>query len=76
MQRIKLKAIIVILTITAGIAMIPSQASAAWTCGARGTTGATGWGYSVSIYRARRIALANCAVRTPRGYTCYLTGCR
>ena len=72
----KAKAIIASLVVAAAVAMIPSQASAAWTCGARGTTGATGWGYSVSLYRARRIALANCAVRTPRGYTCYLTGCR
>lgn len=70
-----MKAITASLVITIAFALIPSPASA-WNCGARSPTGAWGWGYSVSLYRAKRIALVNCAVRTPRGYTCYVSRCR
>lgn len=51
----------------------PDAAHAAY-CEARSPY-ATGWG-SGSLNYARRRALAECAVRTPRGYTCYITGCR
>lgn len=51
----------------------PSTAHAAY-CEARSAY-ATGWG-SGSLYQARRNALHHCAIRTPRGYTCYITGCR
>ncbi|MCW5681260.1 MAG: hypothetical protein KF794_03385 [Xanthobacteraceae bacterium] len=38
---------------------------------------AYGWGYhSNSLRYARDRALYECAVRTPRGYTCYITSCR
>jgi hypothetical protein len=58
------------------ITLMPSEASA-WVCYARGDTGATGWGsHPYSLSYARRRALAECAVRTPRGSMCYLTGCR
>jgi hypothetical protein len=52
-----------------------SQASA-WYCQANGTTGASGWGRSSSLAAAQQRALAECAVRTPRGYMCYVSFCR
>lgn len=55
-------------------AMSPSEA-AAWTCGARSATGAWGVGWSGSLLQAKRIALFQCAVRTPRGYYCRVTAC-
>jgi len=51
----------------------PSTAHAAY-CEARSPY-ASGWG-SGHINYARRRALQECAVRTPRGYTCYITHCR
>lgn len=51
----------------------PSSAEAAY-CEARSRY-ASGWG-SGHISYARRRALQECAARTPRGYTCYITGCR
>jgi len=58
------------------ITLIPTEASA-WVCYARGDTGATGWGsHDYDIGYARRRALRECAIRTPRGAMCYLTGCR
>jgi hypothetical protein len=56
------------------LALISSEASA-WTCRADSRTGAFGWGSSYSLRAARSRALWECARRTPRGYTCYLTGC-
>jgi hypothetical protein len=43
---------------------------------ARGGTGASGWATSSSLARAKRNALRQCAIRTPRGYMCYITFCR
>lgn len=51
----------------------PSPAEAAY-CQARSRY-ATGWG-SGTLTNARRRALYECAIRTPRGYTCYITRCR
>jgi hypothetical protein len=51
----------------------PTAAHAAY-CEARSAY-SSGW-VSGSLNYARRRALAECAVRTPRGYTCYITGCR
>jgi hypothetical protein len=48
----------------------------AYYCSARGTTGASGWGRSASLGYAKLIALRECAVRTPRGATCYIMYCR
>lgn len=60
-----------------GLAMMPTEASARWVC--RATSAATGhWGWGAHNYSesyARRRALAECAVRTPRGYTCRLRSC-
>ncbi len=50
----------------------PSTAEAAY-CTARSPY-ASGWG-SGHLNYARRRALAECAIRTPRGYTCYITSC-
>ena len=52
-----------------------STPAEAYYCSARGTTGATGWGRSDSLGYAKRIALRECAVRTPRGATCYIMDC-
>lgn len=37
---------------------------------------AYGWGSSSSLAQAKRIALAQCAVRTPRGQWCRIRTCR
>ena len=58
----------------AALAFLSTEASA-WTCYAAGTTGSTGWATSASLAYARRNALYQCAIRTPRGARCYLTGC-
>jgi hypothetical protein len=36
---------------------------------------AYGYGLSASLVTARALALANCAVRTPRGMRCFVTSC-
>ncbi len=54
---------------------MPTQASA-WTCYATSRTGSYGWGRGGSLGYAQRRALHECAIRTPRGYTCYLRSCR
>ncbi len=57
------------------LVLIPSEASA-WYCRATSGSGAWGWGRSGSLYRAQRIALSQCAIRTPRGYWCRIRYCR
>jgi hypothetical protein len=48
----------------------------AWTCTARSANGSSGWGsHPYSLNYAKRRALNECALRTPRNYTCVLTGC-
>lgn len=37
---------------------------------------AYGWGSSPSLAQAKRIALAQCAMRTPRGQWCRIRSCR
>jgi len=49
--------------------------AAAVTCYAGSRTGSWGWGRAGSLRAAQRRALYECAVRTPRGYTCYITRC-
>jgi hypothetical protein len=46
-----------------------------WTCIARSRV-AYGYGISTSKAVAGRLALSQCAIRTPRGLTCVLTSCR
>jgi hypothetical protein len=69
-----LKAIIVALFLV-GAMLAGSTDAFAFYCRATSATGAWGWGQSASLYRAERIALANCAIRTPRGYVCRLRRC-
>lgn len=52
-----------------------SEASA-WYCHASSSYGSWGWATNRSLKRAKRTALRQCAVRTPRGYMCYITFCR
>ena len=56
------------------VTLVPDDAYA-WYC--RADSGrAYGWGRSPSLARARYIALRQCAVRTPRSRTCYISWCR
>lgn len=59
-----------------GLAVVAATPAAAWYCSARSTTGATGWGTSGYLATAKTIALRECAVRTPRGATCYIMYCK
>jgi hypothetical protein len=53
-----------------------STEASAWICQARSPTGSWGRGWhNYSLAYAQRRALVECAVRTPRGYTCFITGC-
>ena len=57
------------------MAFLASDAMA-YTCVARSANGSYGWGsHPYSLGYARRRALAECAIRTPRNYTCVLTEC-
>jgi hypothetical protein len=56
------------------IALVPDSAYA-WYCRADSPR-AYGWGRAGSLYRAKRIALYQCAIRTPRWQTCYISWCR
>jgi hypothetical protein len=47
----------------------------AWYCKATSQTGSYGWGSSPSRRQAIRIALNQCAIRTPRYATCRLRYC-
>lgn len=72
----KILAVVAIATATFATTsfVTPSTAEAAY-CEARSRY-ASGWGQSQSMRRARERALYECAVRTPRGYNCYITHCR
>jgi hypothetical protein len=60
---------------TASLALFSTEASA-YICRAGSPTGSWGRGWhNYSLGYAKRRALMECAVRTPRGYTCYITGC-
>jgi hypothetical protein len=52
----------------------PTEANA-WACRADSRS-AYGWATSPSLRRARYRALRQCAVRTPRYQTCYISWCR
>ena len=60
--------------ILTGVVAAPSQAFACY-CEARSAY-AWGWGAHSYCSSAKRRALSECAVRTPRGYWCYITFCR
>jgi hypothetical protein len=65
-----------VLAIAAAMMALVGSAAGAWTCKATSRTGSWGWGTSGYRNAAARRALYECAVRTPRGYTCYLRYCR
>ncbi len=57
----------------AGTSLVTPSTAEAATCIAKSRY-ASGWG-SGSLNYARNRALYECAIRTPRGYTCYITSC-
>ena len=71
-----MKSLIAASVMTAVLTFAGASQASAWYCQAAGTTGASGWGTSSSLSAAQRRALAECAVRTPRGHMCYLQFCR
>ncbi len=66
--------VIALLAVTA-VSLLPTAASARWYCMARSRTGSWGEGWAPANATARGIALGECAVRTPRGFVCVITGC-
>jgi hypothetical protein len=70
-----MKIAITSLLLAVSLTCLAVSPAAAWYCSARGTTGASGWGSSPSLASAKTIALRECAVRTPRGATCYIMYC-
>ncbi len=60
---------------TAMLTAVPASAHA-WYCYASSPTGSYGWARFRSLRRARRAALYQCAIRTPRGYYCRIRYCR
>lgn len=64
------------LVVAGSLLAIMSTEASAWYCRATSSTGAWGWGSSYSLRQARRIALYQCAIRTPRGYYCRIRYCR
>ena len=54
-----------------------SSAHSAWVCRATSSTGSWGAGWHTSSLNfAKRRALVECAVRTPRNRTCFIRWCR
>ncbi|HLK26799.1 MAG TPA: hypothetical protein VKT30_19265 [Caulobacteraceae bacterium] len=68
-----LKKIVLATAVMASVAFSASAASA-FVCYARSPV-AYGWGSSGYLGTAKVIALRECAVRTPRGMVCVITGC-
>jgi hypothetical protein len=58
------------------VALMPTAASAEWYCMAKSRTGSWGEGWAPVNATARGIALAECAVRTPKNYVCVITACK
>ena len=59
---------------TPGYAKLQPAAVRAHSCVARSRV-AVGYWTSTSLALSRRRALVQCAVRTPRGFNCFITGC-
>jgi hypothetical protein len=71
----KFKAILGSLAVAGALfALAPTAASAAY-CRADSTTGAWGWATRYWRGAAARVALYECAVRTPYYGRCYITYC-
>ena len=56
------------------IGLFSTTANAAWYCEAYSSV-AGGWGESFNKRNAKRIAMNNCRVRTPRWDRCYIDSC-
>lgn len=72
MKRYAIAAAIAVAAFAGTSFVTPSTAEAA-TCTAKSRF-ASGWGQGSYSY-ARNRALYECAIRTPRGYNCYITHC-
>ena len=72
----KLLALTVLGVLVGGATLVgaPTEANA-WYCRAESPS-AYGWARNDSLSAARRRALRECAVRTPRYQTCYIRYCR
>ncbi len=71
-----MKMLLAAVAVAGGLMAMSSTDASAYTCRARSGTGAWGWGsHPYSLNYARRRALYECAIRTPRRYTCYITSC-
>jgi hypothetical protein len=57
------------------ISIMPTAASAEWYCKAQSRTGAWGEGWAPGIAAAKKLALVQCAVRTPNRNVCVITAC-
>ena len=62
------------MTFAIGMLALTSTEASAWFCSADSSS-AYGWGRSYSQGEARRRALWECARRTPRYQTCYISYC-
>ena len=71
-----MRTIVLSLLALSAISLMPTKASAEWYCMARARTGTWGEGWAPANAAARKIALAECAVRTPRGNVCVITACK
>jgi hypothetical protein len=71
-----MRTIVFSLLALSAVSLMPTKASAEWYCMARARTGTWGEGWAPANVTARKIALAECAVRTPRGYVCVITACK
>ena len=72
-----MKTILTSLVIAVSAIVFLSSEASAWVCTANSPTGSYGWGsHPTSLGYAKRRALLECAVRTPRRATCYITSCR
>ena len=70
-----MKKALILTCLTIGLITLETSQASAFYCEARASTGSWGWGRSQSPDRARRIALQECAVRTPRRAVCRITYC-
>lgn len=70
-----MRTIIFSLLALSAASLMPTAASAEWYCKAQSPTGTWGEGWAPANAAARKIALAECAVRTPRGYVCVISAC-
>ena len=71
-----MKHLLMVALVLAGfmVVMVPTSADAAY-CRADSRS-AYGWGSAGTYAQARRIAMRQCVIRTPRWQTCYISWCR